>query len=282
MMIEKRSRFCLVMAVFLAALFVLGCNTGNDDDDEPGVPNHYPGLDWSKIVDVDVTDSTVTLGTAARDIDATGIRYGETALGNLIVDGIAAYAEHVSGKPVDFAMLNGQNVQGLTTISAGVITLTNLSSGLTDTLWIVTYTGSDIEKIINIFVNSSSSGRWNANCAVLVSKGVSYAIQPDTDASKPPRAVDIRLNGSPLDPKKDYRVAVGNFMAGRNGNSNDVPTSGGPSNFTNYGKDRESQYADENLKTAVAKYIAAKGTIEPVVEGRIKAAGVVPVIPATP
>jgi hypothetical protein len=67
-------------------------------------------------------------------------------------------------------------------------------------------------------------------------------------------------------------------MAGQNANGGDA-TSGGGANFVGYGTSKEP-YATDTLKTAVAKYIKAKGTIEPVVEGRIT--GAVPAIQTTP
>jgi 2',3'-cyclic-nucleotide 2'-phosphodiesterase (5'-nucleotidase family) len=242
----------MMAALLAAALAFTGCK---QDPEEDPVYDPYAGLDWGAISNWEDIDDAYTLGVAVKDIDATSIRYKETALGNLIVDGIAAYAEHTSGKPVDFAMLNGQGAV-LTTISKGDITTDQLTSMKDDGLYIVTYTGAQIKEIINIFVNSTSSGKWNANCAVLVSKGVSYRVDDDdNNATTPPKAVDIKVNGSPLSDEKSYRVAVGSFMATN-------------TNFP-VGASKETDYADELLETAVAKYIAAKGTVEPVVEGRI-------------
>jgi 2',3'-cyclic-nucleotide 2'-phosphodiesterase (5'-nucleotidase family) len=253
--------------------------TGCSDPD----PDPDPGPDWGKQASWDGADTTTVLGTAVKDINADNIRYKETELGNLIADGIVEYARFTSGKSVDFAMLNGQNVQGFaaTGISAGDITLPSLSSGnaLGDTLFLVTYTGANIEAIINIFVNSNAyentGDGWRRNCVVLVSKGVRYTITPDADPNKPPHATGIKVNGTAIEATKEYRVAVGNFMAGQSA-TNDPDdedgwadaTSGGPSNFTSYGTEK-TPYADNTLKQAVAKYILAQGTINPVTEGRI-------------
>jgi 5'-nucleotidase len=266
MMITKKAGIWLVSALVLAALVFTGCPT--DTDPEPD-----PGLDWGKVSVWDGSDTTTVLGTASTAISGKDIRYKETPLGNLIADGIAEYARFTSGETVDFAMLNGQNVQGLTEIPQGDITLANLSSGqaLGDSLFLVTYTGKNIEDIINIFVNSNQSEMWSANCVVLVSKEVSYRVTDDDDNSAtPPKATNIKVNGTAIDPNKTYRVAVGDFMAGPEGASK------GSANFVDYGKNK-TPYNDDALKQAVAKYILVKGTIDPPALGRIT--GEVPVLP---
>jgi 2',3'-cyclic-nucleotide 2'-phosphodiesterase (5'-nucleotidase family) len=273
MIITKKAGILPVLAIALAALAFTGCQPDPDPE---------PGLDWGKVADWDGTDTTTVLGAASEAISGTGIRYKETPLGNLIADGIAEYARFTSAETVDFAMLNGQNVQGLadTGIPQGDITWDRLYAGLGDSLFLVTYTGKDIEDIINIFVSSEQSGRWNANCVVLVSSGVSYTVTPDTtDAdNNPPHVTGIKVNGAAIEATKDYRVAVGNFMAGQNATAEGGDaTSGGSANFVSYGKDKKS-YHPVTLKEAVAKYIYAKGTIDPPALGRIT--GEVPVIPA--
>jgi 2',3'-cyclic-nucleotide 2'-phosphodiesterase (5'-nucleotidase family) len=277
MMITKKVGIWLVSALVLGVLVFTGCPT--DTDPEPD-----PGLDWGKAAEWDGTNTTTVLGTASKAISGEGIRYKETPLGNLIADGIAEYARFTSGETVDFAMLNGQNVQGFDAggIPQGDITLDSLSSGLGDSLFLVTYTGKNIEDIINIFVNSdayeSTGAGWKRNCVVLVSSGVSYTITSDTDPTKPPHATNIKVNGTAIDPnntEKTYRVAVGNFMAGQNATAEGGnATSGGGANFVNYGSAKKS-YHPVTLKQAVAKYILVKGTISPVTEGRIS--GTVPI-----
>jgi 2',3'-cyclic-nucleotide 2'-phosphodiesterase (5'-nucleotidase family) len=271
----KKAGILLFSALVLAALVFTGC----EPDPEP-----EPGLDWGKAADWDGTDSTTVLGTASAAISGTDIRYKETPLGNLIADGIAEYARFTSGETVDFAMLNGQNVQAFAEISQGEITLDSLSAGLGDSLFLVTYTGKDIEDLINIFVNSNAyqntGSGWKRNCVVLVSSGVSYTVTPDaTDAdNNPPTATGIKVNGVAIDPdntEKTYRVAVGNFMAGQNATAEGGDaTGGGGANFVNYGSAKKS-FHPVTLKEAVARYILAKGTVSPVIEGRIS--GTVPV-----
>jgi 2',3'-cyclic-nucleotide 2'-phosphodiesterase (5'-nucleotidase family) len=271
MIITRKVGIWLFSAVVFGALVFTGCPT--DTESEPDA-----GLDWGKVADWDGTDSTTVLGTTPEAISGTDIRYKETPLGNLIADGIVEYARFTSGEKVDFAMLNGQNVQGFasTGIPKGNITLDSLSSGLSDSLFLVTYTEKDIADLINIFVNSTAyetgNPGWKRNCVVLVSSGVSYAVTPDQITSNPPHAINIKVNGAVIDPagtEKTYRVAVGNFMAGQNATAEGGDaTSGGGSNFVSYGSDKKS-YHPVTLKEAVARYILAKGNISPVTEGRI-------------
>jgi 2',3'-cyclic-nucleotide 2'-phosphodiesterase (5'-nucleotidase family) len=263
MSVEKRFRTLnvglVVAAALVAALTFAGCSTE---------PEEEPSLNWEKAIAWDGADTTTVLGSAPAAISATGIRYKETPLGNLIADGIVEYARYTSGEKVVFALLNGQNVQNLVDIPAGDITTENLSSGnaLTDTLYIVTYTGAEVETIINTFVNSdayeSTGSGWRRNCVVLVSSGVSYTVTPNTDSTQPPHATDIKVNGAAIKPADTYRVAVGSFMATN-------------TNFPAGQEEEKDSYSSVTLKQAVARYILAKGTIRPATEGRIN--GTVPV-----
>jgi 2',3'-cyclic-nucleotide 2'-phosphodiesterase (5'-nucleotidase family) len=278
--------FALLLA---AALVFMACPTDAGDDED--AYNPYPGLDWGKIAAWDGSDATTVLGTASAEIGSTGIRYQETAFGNLVVDGIAAYAEYVSGAKVDFAIHNGQNVQGLTAIPAGEITVTNLNAGLADRLLIATITGQNVLNILNVYIKSNIYGTWQPGCVALVSKGVSYTITPKagTPSGYEVLAANIKVNGSAIDLAKNYKVALGNFIAGYKDDGSGPATSSGAFNFARavYDADNgaanitvDNTYAGETLKQAVAKYILAKGTISPVVEGRIT--GTLPPIAAPP
>jgi 5'-nucleotidase len=273
MVFTRKNGILFISALMIMALVFIGCSTDSDSDPEPDPSNPYGDLSWDKIASWDGTDSTTVLGEATEAMPGTDTRYKETALGNLIADGIAAYAGYASGEPVDFAMLNGQGIQG-SAIQKGNITFDNFSGNFSsDKLFLVTYTGAEVENLINEFVNSSSPGKYNSNCVVLVSKEVSYTVTPDADESQPPSATAIKVNGAPIVADKDYRVAVGNFMSGDT-------TNGGNQNFEKYGKDKTATYATDTLKQAVAKYILAKGTISPPELGRIT--GTVPVIQSQP
>lgn len=267
----------LVFATLLAVLLVFtGCPMGNDDDDNDNQQQQgydpAAGLDWTKLAAYDASEDPAgyVLGTASAEISSGDlvvegtydIRYKETALGNLIADGMAEYAQYASGQTIDFALHNAQNVRGLTSIPAGEIKLANLSAGLGDTLYLVKYTGAEVKAIIDTFVNSNTAGSWKGNGVVLVSHGVQYTITPSDTPNDPPHATDIKVNGSPIDPEKKYLVAVGNFIG-------DVTVATRFPVGEKLDDAASTALRSIKLQAAVAYYILAKGTISPVVESRI-------------
>jgi 2',3'-cyclic-nucleotide 2'-phosphodiesterase (5'-nucleotidase family) len=235
--------------MFVALVFT-GCPTNTDPEPDP----------WEKIADWS-EEGDFELGTATADIDGTNGRYKETPLGNLIADGIAEYARYTSGEQVDFALHNGQDLK-VNGLSAGKLTNTDISATIgNDTLYLVTYTGGEIKTLINIFVSSTSSGTWKANCVVLVSKEVSYSVTPNNDG--PPSATSIKVNNKELDPAKTYWVAVGNFIGAATAEQNRFPV----------GTDK-TDLGPTKLSEAVAQYIYVQGTISPPEVNRIS--GTVP------
>jgi 2',3'-cyclic-nucleotide 2'-phosphodiesterase (5'-nucleotidase family) len=249
----------MIAAALLLALVFTGCPTDAETE---------AGPDWGKLADWNAGDGGFVLGTATDNIDGTGGRYKETPLGNLIADGIAEYARQASGDAVDFALHNGQNLR-VDKLAKGEITNENIFATIGgDTLYVVSYTGAEIDTLINIFVNStayeSGTPGWKRNCVVLVSGEVSYTITPDADSAKPPRATGIKVKGSDLKPDGKYRVAVGNFIGAATAEEGRFPE----------GTEKED-LGPTKLSEAVAQYIYAKGTIDPPALGRIS--GEVPV-----
>jgi 2',3'-cyclic-nucleotide 2'-phosphodiesterase (5'-nucleotidase family) len=244
MKITRKAGILLVSAFVFAALVFTGCPMDSDDEDDKDGKKKA----WDSSGDFE-------LGTATKDIDGTDGRYKETALGNLIADGIAWFARESSGETVDFALHNGQNLK-VDKLAAGKITNTDVLGTIgTDTLYLVTYTGEDVTTLINTFVNSDSDGKWNANCIALVSKEVSYKVTPDTDQTKPPHATEIKVNGAAIGTSKTYRVAVGDFIGKAEKGS--LPKGDG------------TDLGPTKLSEAVAQYIYAQGTIDPPALGRI-------------
>ncbi|MDR1301941.1 MAG: 5'-nucleotidase C-terminal domain-containing protein [Treponema sp.] len=249
-MFTRKNGILLVSALMFMALVFIGCSTDTDPEPDP----------WGTFVWQE--EGNFELGTVTADIDGTDGRYKETPLGNLIADGIAEYTRHSSGEQVDFALHNGQNLK-VNKLSSGKITNADISGTIgTDTLYLVSYTGEEITTLINIFVNSNSNGKWNANCIALVSKEVSYTILTGIN---PPIAANIKVNGSPIELAKTYRVAVGNFIGATTADQNRFPEG---TNKTDLGPTK--------LSEAVAQYIYVQGTISPPELGRIT--GTVPVI----
>ena len=83
----------------------------------------------------------------------------------------------------------------------------------------------------------------------------------EVDLSQPPgeRVVSVKVNGEPLDPARTYTVATNDYMA-----------SGGDGYTSFVGAKNLIDAAGAVLMaTQVIDYIAAAGTVEPKVEGRI-------------
>ncbi|MDR2735188.1 MAG: 5'-nucleotidase C-terminal domain-containing protein [Spirochaetota bacterium] len=226
----------------ICALLFLAALAGCGDDD--------PALDWGKTVDYDAAVGERVLGTATAALDGTNGRYQETVLGNFIMDGIAEYARFKSGGTVDFALHNGQNLK-VFTLSGELNNAAILALLGADKLYICTYTGKQVKDIIEGFVKSTTAGSWNANCAVMVSKEVSYTINT---AGGPPEAANIKVNGALVDEGKNYRVALGDFI-GNNSNASRF--------FPVLPDDKKTSYDPTTLAQAVAQYVMAKGTINP-------------------
>jgi 2',3'-cyclic-nucleotide 2'-phosphodiesterase (5'-nucleotidase family) len=266
----------------LAAL--AGCDSGSTGPEGPQGPvgpqgpegpsgpqgPSVPTLDWGKTADYDSSLGDLVLGTATAALDGTNGRYQETVLGNFIMDGLAEYARYVSGENINFAMHNGQNLRvpeggGL---AAGNLTNNDILPRISgsDTVYVCTYTGAQIEAIINNFVNSSNgsgSPGSNRNCAVMVSKEVKYEITPDTDTSLPPKATNITVNGVALLSDNEYRVAVGSFI----GTNAAYPVASKKNNYST------------PINRALAMYVLAKGTINPADYPLGRYTGEVPLIP---
>jgi 2',3'-cyclic-nucleotide 2'-phosphodiesterase (5'-nucleotidase family) len=280
-MFIKRERFCqqrlargFAVIVMAAVLRFAGCETDPTIEYVERVYDPYADLAWKEL-----PENNASIGTAKYNIGGQGrVRYEETALGNLIADGIAASAKNLSGKAVDFAFLNGQNFQNQTTIGKGAIYQSSLNAGLTDKLHVATFTAKDIFDIFEALIHSSSSGTWAASCVVVVSKEVSYTILAEEN---PPHVGEIKVNGVAInkdDESTTFRVATGNFFT--NGT---FASRSGIVPYTNTDDDEDPKNIKDlvvTVQTAVLQYIYAKGTIEPVVEGRI--IGTVPIIPTTP
>jgi len=234
------------------AILVLAALVGCKHDTDPPPP---PVLVWSKVADYDAAVGDRVLGTATAELDGTNGRYQETVLGNFIMDGIAEYARFISGEKIDFALHNGQNLKK-SSLPEGDISSSDILGLLgTDKLYVCTFTGKQVKDVIEGFVKSNTTTTWAANCAVLVSKEVSYTIVPaTTPATDPPQAAKIKVNGVDIDEEKDYRIAVGDFI-GNNSNASRF--------FPVLANEKKTSYDPTTLAQALAQYVLAKGTINP-------------------
>jgi len=193
------------------------------------------------------------IGTTTTELDTrrATVRGGEAAFGNLIADAMRA------ATGADVAITNGGGIRGDTTYPAGSTltrktALTELPFGNRTLKLQVTGAG-----LLAALENGVSKVEDAAGRFPQVS-GVSFAY----DAGKPvgARVSDVSVNGGPLDPAASYTVATNDFMA-RGGD--------GYRTFAD-AKVLVDANSAQLLAGQVGDFVAIKGTVAPIVEGRIR------------
>ena len=194
----------------------------------------------------------VAVGTTAVELDSrrATVRLKEAAIGNLIADAIRESTK------ADVAITNGGGIRGDRTYAAGTTltrkdVLTELPFGnVTVTMDI---TGADLRTALEEGVSlvEDVAGRFPHV------SGMTFVF----DARRPrgTRVLDVKVAGKPLDPGAIYRLATNEYMmAGGDGYASlikgkpIVDASGGPL-----------------MANVVMDYITARGSVSPVLEGRI-------------
>jgi ribosomal silencing factor RsfS len=270
---EKKTKYAPTTLAQAVALYILAKGKINPSDYPLGrytgtVPV-TPGFDWSKITGYDTSDGDLILGTAAAAFDGTNGRYQETVMGNFTMDGLAEYARYISGERIDFALHNDSFMRNNPSLSAGEISNSGITgiSGMTDTLVVATFTGKQVKDVIDGFVSSTTAGTWSRNCAVIVSKELSYTIDTSTT---PPHAVNVKVNNAAIVEDRDYRIAVGNFIGDNTTAGRFLPV---------LPDEKKTKYAPTTLAHAVAMYVLSKGTIKPSDYPLGRYTGTVPALP---
>jgi 5'-nucleotidase / UDP-sugar diphosphatase len=192
----------------------------------------------------------MVVGTSTTALDATNARLvGETALGNLIAD---ALRDDVKA---DVALANAGGARGSRVYPAGPITRRTLLS---------------IHPFGNIACKIAVSGRVLRDA---LEHGVSRlpngdgrfpqisGVTMNVDAKAPAgsRVSDIRVNNQTLDLGKTYTVGLPDFVM----NGGD-----GYTMFTGQKVLVDAQ-SGNLVVTALEKYVAARGTVSPAIEGRV-------------
>jgi 2',3'-cyclic-nucleotide 2'-phosphodiesterase (5'-nucleotidase family) len=194
----------------------------------------------------------VAVGTTAVELDSrrATVRLRESAIGNLIADAIR------DATKAEVAITNGGGIRGDRTYAAGTTLtrkdiLTELPFGnVTVTMDI---TGADLRTALEEGVSlvEDVAGRFPHV------SGMTFVF----DARRPrgSRVLEVKIGGKPLDPGAIYRLATNEYMmAGGDGyaaltkGKPVLDASGGPL-----------------MANVVMDYIAARGSVSPVVEGRI-------------
>jgi len=192
----------------------------------------------------------MAVGTTTADLDATNEReVRETALSNLIAD---ALREDVKA---DVAIANAGGARGSQVYPAGPLTRRTLLS---------------IHPFGNIVCKISVSGRVLLEALTHGVEKLPIAsgqfpqlsgmtMRVRTSAPTATRVTDVRVGGQPLDLEKTYTVALPDFVMN------------GGDGYTMFPGQKvlvDAQSGDL-VVTALEKYIAARGTVSPKIEGRI-------------
>ena len=198
---------------------------------------------------VDKVDTVLseTIGSAKAPFLNADTRKKETAIGNIVADSMLWYCNS-QNLDADFAFQNGGGVR--TDIPEGEIKKQTIYEVLPfdNSVALVTLKGSDVVKLFSRTPETVTHGAMPQ-----VSKGVSFVI--DTAAGS---VSDLKINGSSVDPAKEYRIATNSYLAA------------GGDGYSVF-KDRVEFY-DTSLmqRDAFIEYIiSVGGEITPVIEGRI-------------
>ncbi|KXG78640.1 5'-nucleotidase C-terminal domain-containing protein [Thermotalea metallivorans] len=205
-----------------------------------------------KITSVVVGKSSVTL-----DGERGHVRTGETNLGNLITDAMLEVTK------ADVALTNGGGIRA--SINEGEITKGEVITVLPFGNYVVVKAlkGSDLLAALEHGVSAypNEAGHF-AHVA-----GLTYKFNPNKPAGQ--RITEVMVGGEKLDINKTYKVATNDFLAA-GGDKYDMfktaPTLG--------------EYP--GLDEITIQYIAAKGTVDAKVQGRIVAAEQAPVLEKAP
>jgi 5'-nucleotidase len=135
-------------------------------------------------------------------------RAGESDLGSVIADAMREAAESWSGERIDAAFMNPGGVRG-ELADPGDLSFGDVFAvqPFGNTLTAMTLTGADIETILTQQFRSEGSKILH------VSQGFSYRWRRDADGVERLVSGSVRLNGSPLERGRPYRIVTNNFVA---------------------------------------------------------------------
>lgn len=198
----------------------------------------------------------VAVGTTATELDSrrAAIRGGEAAIGNLFADAVRA------ATGADVAIANGGGIRGNKlyppgTVLTGRDVLSELPFG--NTTVVLELTGRDLVATLENGLSQIEEGAGRFPHL----SGIEVRYDPGRPAGE--RVLEVRRAGMALDPDGTYTLATNNYLAG-----------GGDGYAMLADKKRlVDAYAGTLETTQVIAYLAARGTVAPVVDGRLQAAG---------
>lgn len=186
------------------------------------------------------------VGEAATEITRAQNEAGESALGNLIADGMRDYTG------TDFAFMNPGGIRA--DLDAGPITYEELFAiqPFGNTLVTMKMTGSQIQTVLE--------QQFQENITrIMQISGLKYTWDPNQPIGS--KIIDIYLpSGEKIDPNAYYSVTVNNFMAD------------GGDNYLEFTKGTDRQDTgtiDLDVFVDYVKKLSAQGPINPKIEGRI-------------
>ena len=179
----------------------------------------------------------------------------ESPLGNLIAD---AMREAVG---TDFALMNAGGIRA--ELREGELTYSDMFevSPFDNYPTIVKLTGAEIAELLNL----TSTGERG----IMQVSGLRYTYDAAIDKEKPfpqrRRLVSVTLpNGQPLDPAREYTVAMPDFIAGGGDGSEPL--------MSRLGRDKINVLQKQSIRDLVIEVLAKRGKpIQPVMEGRVRA-----------
>jgi 2',3'-cyclic-nucleotide 2'-phosphodiesterase (5'-nucleotidase family) len=195
------------------------------------------------------------IGASAVPLDAgtEASRTRETNLGNLVADALRDWGR------TDVGLQNGGGIRGDRVYPPGPITQRDLTTILPFANYgaAVRLSGAELWAVLEHSVGriDERAGRF------LQVSGLAFSYDPAAPVGS--RVSAVRVGGAPLDPAAEYTVALSDFLA-----------AGGDDYGVLEGAEVLIPGASGPLLTnLVADYIAARGSVAPVEEGRIRTVG---------
>ncbi|WP_242442806.1 bifunctional UDP-sugar hydrolase/5'-nucleotidase [Magnetospirillum sp. 15-1] len=192
-----------------------------------------------------------TLATA-MDSRTTTVRGDEAAIGNLVADALRAHFG------ADMALINGGGLRGNRQYQPGSsLTRRDLLSEMPfgNTVMMVEISGAQLLSVLEYTLSAveAKAGRFPQV------SGLSVTYDSTRPAGR--RIVLAQIGGKPVEPKRPYRLATTDYLAG----------GGDGYQALREGKVLVNAEAAPLLVNVVSDYVAARGTVSPKVEGRVVA-----------
>ncbi len=195
------------------------------------------------------TEMDAPIAASLVDLDATTLhlRAGEVNIGNLFADAIRASAD------AEIALVNSGAIRGERVYPAGALTRRTLLA-MHPFGNLVTKLELPGRTVLAALEHGTSRLPGAAGFFPQVS-GLSLEVALSAPAGS--RVRNVRVNGTPLDPNRNYSVAVPSFLLGGDGYD-----------MLNGARALIGPRAGDLVVTAVEKYASARRTVAPAVEGR--------------